>query len=68
MVILNEGKVLRNLRILGKGNKGNPFVKYKGMVIFINGPAPERGESVDVKVTKVGTNCAWGEITKVEFY
>lgn len=68
MVDLEEGRVLRDLRIEGKGTKGDPFVKYKGIIIFINGPAPEEGENVDVKVEKIGTTCAWGKVQKVTIW
>lgn len=68
MVDLEEGRVLKDLRIAGKGKKGNPFVTYKGLIVFINGPTPDIGERVHVRVTKVGTTCAWGEIERVSIW
>lgn len=64
MVDLNEGKLLKDVRIEGRGSKGDSFIKYKGIIVFIEGAAPAIGETVDVKITKVGPSCAWAQIQK----
>lgn len=68
MVELEEGRILKDVRIAGRGAKGDPFVKYKGVIIFIRGAAPNVGERVDLKITAVRSNCAFGEVQRVSIW
>lgn len=49
-----------DIKIMGKGEKGDGIAKVKGLVLFV--PGGEVGQDVKVKITKVFKNFAVGEI------
>lgn len=51
---------VHGVEIISSGAKGDGVAKIKGFVIFI--PNTRIGESVSVRITKVGRNAAFGEV------
>jgi len=55
---IREGEEV-NVMIEGIGREGDGVAKVENFVIFI--PKTEVGENIDVRITKVTRNCAFGE-------
>lgn len=48
--------------IEGEGDKGDGIAKHEGFVIFV--PGSKRGDTVNIRVTKVMTRFAFAEIVE----
>tara|TARA_Y100000034_G_C6534843_1_gene230556 strand:+ start:156 stop:362 length:207 start_codon:yes stop_codon:yes gene_type:complete len=55
---VNEGEEV-NVMIEGIGREGDGIAKVENFVVFV--PKTEVGENIDVRITKVTKNCAFGE-------
>jgi len=55
---LNEGEI-HHVRIEDTGKQGDGIARVHGLVVFVPGAKP--GDELDVKITKVGRNCAFAE-------
>lgn len=50
------------LPVMRFGNDGDPILIHNGLVIFLKGVREQRleaGMMVDIKITKLGSNCAF---------
>jgi predicted RNA-binding protein with TRAM domain len=56
--VVEEGKEYK-LTIVDMGKQGDGIARLQGLVIFVPGAKP--GEEVDVRIKKVGRNCAFAE-------
>jgi predicted RNA-binding protein with TRAM domain len=55
---LAEGEIIK-VRIEDVGKQGDGIARVQGLVIFVAGAKP--GDEVDVKVVRLGKNCAFAE-------
>jgi predicted RNA-binding protein with TRAM domain len=58
MTSLAEGEVIK-VRIEDIGKQGDGIARVQGLVIFVAGAKP--GEEVEVKIVRLGKNCAFAE-------
>jgi predicted RNA-binding protein with TRAM domain len=64
---LSIGDKLDGQMIVGKGARGNMFIKHRGIIVFIKGP-PEaiknlkEGDKVSIKITETQKNFAEAEV------
>jgi predicted RNA-binding protein with TRAM domain len=56
--VVEEGKEYK-LTIVDMGKQGDGIARLQGLVIFVPGAKP--GEEVDVRIKKIGRNCAFAE-------
>jgi len=56
--VVEEGKEYK-LTIVDMGKQGDGIARLQGLVIFVPGAKP--GEEVEVRIKKVGRNCAFAE-------
>ena len=57
-----ENYCIIELEIIGIGKAGDGIGKFEGFVIIV--PKANKGETVEVEITKVMPRVAFGEITK----
>jgi predicted RNA-binding protein with TRAM domain len=55
---VEEGKEY-HITIVDTGKQGDGIARLQGLVIFVPGAKP--GEEMDVRIKKVGRNCAFAE-------
>jgi len=55
---VKEGEQYK-VRIEDVGKQGDGIARVQGLVVFVPGAKP--GEEIDVKVIRVGKNCAFAE-------
>lgn len=55
---VEEGKQY-HITIVDMGKQGDGIARVQGLVIFVPGAKP--GEEMDVRIKKVGRNCAFAE-------
>lgn len=61
---LHRGQVIKSW-LAGWGNKGNPFVRYKGIKVYIEDyerKSFQLKRSISLRITKVISNCAFGKV------
>jgi predicted RNA-binding protein with TRAM domain len=56
--VVEEGKEY-SVSIVDMGKQGDGIARLQGLVIFVPGAKP--GEQVEVRIKKVGRNCAFAE-------
>lgn len=56
---VREGDIVKDVKIINTGKKGDGVVKHEGYIIFINDCTI--GETISFKVTKVFKNMGLGE-------
>lgn len=56
--VVEEGKEYK-VSIVDMGKQGDGIARMQGLVIFVPGAKP--GEEIDVRIKKVGRNCAFAE-------
>ncbi len=56
--IVEEGKEYK-VTIVDMGKQGDGIARLQGLVIFVPGAKP--GEEMEVRIKKVGRNCAFAE-------
>lgn len=64
---LRQNSILTEQEIVGKGAKGDWFVKCKGVVVFIKEPRElvkglKVGDKVNIRVVASQSNCALAEV------
>lgn len=57
---LNEGDLIK-VRIEDVGKQGDGIARVQGLVVFVAGAKP--GDEVEVKIVRLGKNCAFAEKT-----
>ena len=63
--LLEEGRTLKDMKIMGKGDSGDSFTKFKGIIVFVKNTELEVGDMVDIKINGVRKNCAFAELIRI---